>query len=114
MTVFEWRNQQVSDRSFVPEYAESKSVVEKRKRKYTVIPYSVRFEGDDWEGEMRDFAAACQADLPAFVLIRMIQEATAVLCERSHDEESDPLLNAIAVSTAELSRRCWDDGDFED
>jgi hypothetical protein len=83
-------------------------------KKYTTLPYSVEFRGDDWEAEMQDFAAACEADLPAFVLCRMIHEISLVLHQRKHDVSSDTLVNSIEIASLELSRRAMTGEDFED
>ena len=48
-------------------------------KKYTTLPSSIEFKGEDWEAEMQDFAAACAVDLPSFVLCRMVHEISLVL-----------------------------------
>jgi hypothetical protein len=83
-------------------------------KKYTTLPYSVEFRGDDWEAEMQDFAAACAADLPSFVLCRMVHEISLVLHQRQHDVSSEGLINSIETASLELSRRAMAGEDLDD
>ena len=83
-------------------------------KEYKTLPYSIEFTGDDWESEMQDFAAACAADLPSFVLCRMIHEISLVLHQRQPDVSSDELINAIDVASLELSRRAMAGEDLDD
>ena len=84
-------------------------------KKYTKLPYSVEFRGDDWEGEMKDFAAACDADLPSFVLCRMIHEISLVVATRRMTwSTSKRLLAKIESASLELSKIAFDSEDLGD
>lgn len=84
------------------------------KHQYECIPYSVAFDGE-WDDNCADFRAACSADLPTFVLLRMLGDIVSVLHnERRHDELSDPILEQLALLAELLERRASECGDFED